>query len=60
MSDDDDGDGDNRPKDSIFGMIDDISSLTLWASATETSRENIMHRSSNLNLVILSDDDSGL
>ena len=41
-------------------MIDDTSSLTLRASATETSRENIMHRSSNLNLVMLSDDDSGL
>jgi len=53
-------DDDNRTKDSIFGMIDDISSLTLRASATELSRENIMHRSSNLNLVILSDDDSGL
>ena len=44
----------------IVQKIDDTSSLTLRASASEISRENIMHRSSNLNLVMLSDDDSGL
>jgi len=51
---------DNRTEDEIFAIIDDTSSPTLPASTTETSTINIMHLSSSSNIVMLSDDDSGL
>jgi len=58
---------DNRTEDEIFAVIDDIpsvlyltSSSTLSTSTSEISTVNIMHPSSSNNIVMLSDDDSGL
>ena len=57
---------DNRTEDEIFAVIDDIrplyltSSSTLSTSTSEISTVNIIHPSSSNNIVMLSDDDSGL